>query len=304
MQNQAKPRRPEWTIMKIVQWAAQYFKDYGIDSPRTTAEILLAHVLKFKRIDLYLRYDQPLFGQELEQFKVLIKRRINREPVAYIVRGKEFWSLELAVTEDVLIPRPETECLVEAAVQVLGNDSNPQPKRILELGTGSGAVVLALASQNPRHIYFASDVSAKAVEVAVRNARRHRLDAKISFFCADWFSALPMGKESFDLILSNPPYIKTGVLGRLQPEIFEYEPAIALDGGEDGLRGLRHIIAGGHPYLKPGGTLLLEIGHDQKEDVYKIMAECGRYEHFACTQDYSGYDRVVRMRKKMLQATV
>jgi release factor glutamine methyltransferase len=304
MQNLAKPKRPDWTIMKLILWAAQYFKSNGIDSPRTTAEILLAHALKLKRIDLYVRYDQPLLSGELEHFKSLIKRRINREPVAYIVGGKEFWSMELAVTEDVLIPRPETECLVEAALQVLGSDSNPQPKRILELGTGSGAVVLALASQNPRHLYFASDVSAKAIEVAVQNASCHCLDARIHFFSGDWFSALRMGKSSFDLILSNPPYIKTGVLVRLQPEILEYEPAVALDGGEDGLRCLRHLIAGGHSYLKPGGTLLLEIAHDQKEDVYKVMTECGRYECFACTQDYSGYDRVVRMRKKMLQTII
>jgi release factor glutamine methyltransferase len=288
--------------MKLIQWAAQFFKSHGIDSPRTTAEILLAHVLKLKRIDLYVRYDQPLFGEELEQFKALLKRRINREPVAYIVRGKEFWSMELSVTEDVLIPRPETECLVEAAVHVLGDDSNPQPKRILELGTGSGAVVLAMAYQNPCHFYFASDVSVKAVKIAVENARHHCLDARIHFFSGDWFSALNMGKSSFDLILSNPPYIKTAVLHRLQPEISKYEPVVALDGGEDGLCCLRRIILGVHPYLKPGGTLLLEIAHDQKEDVYKIMVECGCYEHFGCTQDYSGYDRVIRMRKKILQA--
>jgi release factor glutamine methyltransferase len=302
MQNQPKSRDPEWTIIKLLEWTTSYFKSRDIDSPRSTAEILLAHVLKLKRIDLYLRYDQPLCINELSKFKVLIKRRIEREPVAYIVGVKEFWSMDFSVTKDVLIPRPETECLVEAALSLLPQDnafdSNPSPKSILELGTGSGAVILAIASMRPEHIYFASDRSVKAIRLARQNSTRHGLDAAVSFFCADWFTPLNRQIKRFDMIISNPPYIPTQVIGRLMPEIYKYEPIWALDGDRNGLFCLRHIINTAHEYLNPEGSLLLEIGHDQKNDVRSIIDQCGSYEHVVFTKDYSGYDRIVRMKKK------
>lgn len=301
MQNQIRPERPKWTILNLIRWASSFFKTHDIDSPRATAEILLAHVLNLKRIDLYLRYDQPLGSDELEKFKALIKRRINREPVAYILGRKEFWSLDLVITTDVLIPRPETECLVEIALGVLSGSSRIPSRRILELGTGSGAIILSLASQNPLDLYFASDLSLEAVRVARRNAKRQHLDGKIHFFCGDWFSPLDRKKISFDMILSNPPYIETGVMNQLQPEIFAHEPAMALDGGEDGLDGLRRIVESAHLFLKPRGMLILEIGHNQQEDVHKMMDACGQYEQFGCTKDYGGHDRVVQMRKKMLR---
>ena len=302
MQNQSTSRDPEWTIIKLLEWTTSYFKSHDIDSPRSTAEILLAHVLKLKRIDLYLRYDQPLYINELSKFKVLIKRRVEREPVAYIVGVKEFWSMDFAVTKDVLIPRPETECLVEAALSLLAQDNafdiNPSPKSILELGTGSGAVILAIASMRPEHIYFASDRSVKAVQLARQNSKRHGLDTTVSFFCADWFTPLHAGKKRFDMIISNPPYVPTRVIGRLQPEIYKYEPVSALDGDRNGLFCLRHIINTAHEYLNPGGSLLLEIGHDQKNNVQSMINHCGNYDHVVFTKDYSGYDRVARMKKK------
>ena len=302
MMNQPKSRDPEWTIIKLLEWTTSYFKSRDIDSPRSTAEILLAHVLKLKRIDLYLRYDQPLCINELSKFKVLIKRRVEREPVAYIVGVKEFWSMDFSVTKDVLIPRPETECLVEAALTLLPQDnafdSNPSPKNILELGTGSGAVILAIASMQPKHIYFASDRSVKAIRLARQNSKRHGLDTAVSFFCADWFTPLNWQKKRFDMIISNPPYIPTQVIGRLMPEIYKYEPIWALDGDRNGLFCLRHIINTAHGYLNPEGSLLLEIGHDQKNDVRSIIDQCGNYEHVVFAKDYSGYDRVVRMKKK------
>ena len=302
MQNQPKSRDPEWTIIKLLEWTTSYFKSRDIDSPRSTAEILLAHVLKLKRIDLYLQYDKPLSVNELSKFKVLIKRRIEREPVAYIVGVKEFWSMDFAVTKDVLIPRPETECLVEAALNLLSQDnafdSNSSPKSILELGTGSGAVILAIAFTRPKHIYFASDCSAKAIGLARKNSKRHGLDTIVNFFCADWFRPLNCGRKQFDMILSNPPYIPTRVIGRLQPEIYKYEPISALDGDRNGLFCLRHIINTAHGYLNPEGSLLLEIGHDQKNDVRSIIDQYGNYDHVVFTKDYSGYYRVVRMKKK------
>jgi release factor glutamine methyltransferase len=301
MQNQHKPNHPEWRIVELIRWATSYFKSHDIDSPRSTAEILLAHVLHTQRIDLYLNYDQPLTDDELQRFKVLLKRRIKREPVAYIVGNKGFWSTDVLVSSDVLIPRPETECLVERAAAALADDSGTRTKRILELGTGSGAVIISLAAHHPAHIYFASEISYEAIQMAYRNARRHHLEANIHFFSGDWCAPLRLGKYFFDMILSNPPYIKTEAVANLQPEIVAFEPIIALDGGSNGLDSITQIVQTAHHYLKPGGKLMLEIAHDQQEDIHRIMTQCGHYDNFVCQKDYSGADRVVEMRKKMLR---
>ena len=302
MQNQQKSQDPEWTILKLLQWTTSYFKSHDIDTPRATAEILLSHALKLKRIDLYLRYDQPLCSNELSQFKVLIKRRIKKEPVAYILGVKEFWSMDFAVNQDVLVPRPETECLVETALDLLPGDSSSdpilEPKQILELGTGSGAVILALASMRPRHKFFASDRSMKAALLAKQNASRHGLDTTVNLFCADWFKSVKSDKGRFDMIISNPPYIPTRVIGHLQPEIYKYEPVSAIDGDEDGLCCLKHIIEKAHLYLNRHGNLLLEIGHDQKNEVQKIIDSCSMYKNIVFSKDYSGYDRIVQMQIK------
>lgn len=284
--------------MKLVQWATTYFDTHDIDSPRATAEILLSHVLNTRRIDLYLRYDQPLTPDELERFKVLIKRRMNREPVAYILGCKEFWSMGLHITRDVLIPRPETECLVEKSLGMLAVDANMKSKLILELGTGCGAVILALASENPRHSYWATDISINAIRIARQNAMQNDLNGKIHFIAGDWFAPLGSKTGVFDLIVSNPPYIKSGDLAQLQPEIHAYEPLLALDGAADGLHCLRHIIQSAYRFLKPGGALILEIGHDQKASLKQMIAECGEYEGVSFYQDYSGYDRILQMNKK------
>jgi release factor glutamine methyltransferase len=298
MQNQPKTTDPDWTIIKILQWTTSYFRSNFVDSPRSTAEILLAHTLGLKRIDLYLRYDQPLVRSELNFFRALIKRRIKREPVAYIVGSKEFWNIDLAVTRDVLIPRPETECLVEEALTALSGGSSYSPKRVLEVGTGSGAIILAIASEKPEHDYFASDISVNAAFVAFKNAKKQKLDDKIYFFCGDWF--LPLnGKDSlFDMVLSNPPYIKKYDIKGLQPEIGRFEPLTALDGGEDGLAQIRNIVGSAYRFLNSKGHLIIEIGHDQKEAVYKIVKETGSYHDLYFRKDYSGFDRIVCMRKR------
>ncbi len=292
------PDNTRWTIIKLLQWAASYFKAHDIDSPRATGEILLAHALKCERIDLYLNFDQPLAGDELQAFKTLIQRRIRREPVAYILGVKEFWSLDFEVTADVLIPRPETECLVETALELLSRHAPSQSWRILDLGTGSGAIIVALAFQQPRHTYFASDRSIQAVRVARRNARRHGLGEKIRCFNADWLASLNQKTADFDMIVSNPPYIPSRVIEGLQPEIQGYEPIAALDGSNTGLECFKEIIDSAHRFLKPGGVLLLEIGYDQQDDVRRIAARSGHYDHFSCTQDYAGHDRVIWMYNK------
>jgi release factor glutamine methyltransferase len=296
MQNQPNSEFPEWTIIKLLDWTASYFKSHNIDSPRSTSEILLAHTLGLKRIDLYLRYDQPLTIDELLLFKTYIKRRINREPVAYIVGTREFWSMDLSVTKDVLIPRPETECLVESALSL--PELGLGPKRILELGTGSGAITLALASERPEYIYFASDSSVEAVKLAFMNAKLHHLDEKINFFAGDWLEPLKNTGQLFDMIISNPPYIRTLSIPELQPEIYRYEPLRALDGGKAGLNPIKKIIFEAHAFLVQKGILLLEIGHDQKDQIKKIIDDCGNYENVVFKKDYSGYDRMVCIRKK------
>ncbi len=289
---------PQWTIIKLIRWAKSYLESHDIDSPRATGEILLAHALQLNRIDLYLKYDKPLIAPELQRFKTLIKRRVAREPVAYILGKKEFWSLDLEVNENVLIPRPETECLVEAAINILAETTPGTPRRILDLGTGSGAIVVALASQEPHHRYFASDRFQPAVELARRNAERHDLRRNIHFLVGDWLSSFNKTRLGFDMIVSNPPYIPGGVIGGLQPEIHRYEPIAALNGDDDGLECYRKIIESAHHHLNPQGVLLFEIGHDQKENIRHIVSRVNRYQDFNCSKDYGGYDRVVWMRKR------
>ncbi len=296
----AKNKESVWTILKILEWTTSYFKSHSIDSPRTTAEILLAHALGLRRIELYIRYDQPLSPEELAGFKASIKRRIKREPTAYIVGSKEFWSMELAVTEDVLIPRPETECLVERTVERLpvSVPGQGEPLNILELGTGSGAIVLALSAERPGHRYFASDRSTKALRVACGNAERHAMADRIRFFAGNWFDSLRPCLFFFDMILSNPPYIKTCVIEELEPEVKDFEPFGALDGGKDGLESLGHIIDRAPLFLKLGGHLILEIGHDQGQGVLSKAETVGFYESAQIFKDYGGYDRVAVLRKK------
>ena len=286
--------RPQWTILSLLKWAANYFESHDIESPRAAAEILLAFALKMTRIDLYLKYDQPLSSDELAAFKSLIKRRIKREPVAYILGEKEFWSLDFKVNPGVLIPRPETECLVEAALPELEQSSTLS---ILDLGTGSGAIVIALASEHPRHRYVASDRSPDAVKLAEENARRHQMENRISFCIGEWFEPLEQTKDTFDLIVSNPPYIRAGDIVKLQPEILGYEPRIALDGGEDGLDWIKLIVRSAPLYLRSGGSLIMEIGHDQREEIQKIISDAGGYGEIQFSKDYSGHDRIVRMQK-------
>lgn len=298
MLNQQNNTESQWTILSILKWTTSYLKSRNIGENRASAELLLAHALNLTRIDLYLRYDQPLDKTELARFKTLIRRRLAHEPIAYIVGQREFWSLDFAVTRDVLIPRPETECLVEAALKMFPESRKGQTCRLLELGTGSGAVVISLATERPGFCFFALDQSVRAVRLARRNAASHQVEGIIRFFCSNWFDALNSGEPLFDMIVSNPPYIPTGVIEQLQPEIRKFEPVAALDGGSDGLCSIRHIISRAHHYLVPGGTLLLEIGHDQGDSVGQISDQCGRYEQMKLMKDYSGYDRVAILIKK------
>jgi release factor glutamine methyltransferase len=297
MWNPTQTPEPPWTLLKLLKWTTEYFKSRDIEDPRASAEILLAHAFHLGRIDLYLRYDQPMSAEELQRFKPLVKRRVQREPVAYIVGEKEFWSLSFAVSPDVLIPRPETESLVEAALALIPSDGSGE-RRIFEPGTGSGAVIIALAKERPGSLFFASDRSLRALSLARQNAGRHGLVPSIRFFAGDWFDACRRNREGFDLIVSNPPYIPSGVIPGLQPEVSRFEPRISLDGGTDGLRAIRHLIQEAPLHLKPGGGLLLEIGHDQKTPIAEIADRCGSYARIDFFNDFSGWVRGVRLLRK------
>ncbi len=285
-------RSGAWTIKKVLHWTISYFNRHGIENSRLDAEVLLSHALKRRRIDLYLSHDQPLENDELETFRALIKRRAAREPVAFITGVKEFWSLSLNVSRKVLIPRPETECLVEAALSIAEPLNGKRELKILELGTGSGAIVISLASQMPAHLYFATDLSAAAMSVAVGNARKTLSFDNINWVVGDWLSPFKDEMGRFDLIVSNPPYIRKHLVAKLQPEICRFEPVMALDGGRDGLDCYRRIIPAAARRLSPGGYLLLEIGFDQKEHIRQIAGECRQWESVSFNKDYSGHDRV------------
>jgi release factor glutamine methyltransferase len=285
-------RPDDWTILKLLQWTTTYFKEHGIESPRIDAELLLASALELERIDLYLRYDQPLNPSELACFRERVKRRVAREPVAYILGVKEFWELEMAVGPEVLIPRPETECLVEAVLDFIKDADGPGKRCFLDLGTGSGAIALALARSWPTAWGVALDRSCRALALADRNRRRHNLQDRVDLVAGDWLSPVSASRARFDVVVSNPPYIPTGQIDGLQPEIVRYEPRAALDGGPDGLACIALIVNTAYTLLVKGGALFLEIGYDQFSAVQRLAAESGAYRDVTCRPDYSGKDRV------------
>lgn len=289
---------PQWTILKILQWTTSYFKSHPVDSPRLTAEILLAHALGIHRIDLYLKFDQPLNRQELAVFKGFIKRRVSREPVAYITGSREFWGINFNVGPEVLIPRPETEFLVEESLKLIPGDTFSGRFKVIDVGTGSGAVIVSLAANRPGHSYFASDISKKALTVASQNASLNGVNEEIGFFVGELFSAVNPDSQKFDLIVSNPPYIPLYQIAGLAPEVGKFEPMLALDGGAEGLDVIAKIVEDAPLYLEKNGILMLEIGFDQKKRVEQIVTDDGRYAELIFIRDYSGHDRVARLHLK------
>jgi len=286
-------------VLDLLNRTAAYLKDRRIESPRASAEILLAHVLQMERIDLYVRFDQPVTPEELARFREAVARRGKGEPAAYIVGNKEFFGIPFSVSPDVLIPRPETEHLVDAALQRLAHvrDKNGAGMRVLDMGTGSGAIAVALAAHAPDAAIVASDISAAALEIARQNAVRQGLDHRIEWVCGAWFSPFKEAGRPFHMIVSNPPYVPSHAIAGLQPEI-AFEPRQALDGGPDGLDAVRHILFNAAAFLAPGGVLLVEIGFDQKPAVTASAGTCRMYREPVFIRDYSGHDRVVCLEKK------
>jgi release factor glutamine methyltransferase len=293
MSQTASPQDGPWTILRLVEWTRRFFESKGIDTARLDAELLLAHALGCRRIDLYARYDEVPEGDALDRFRQMVRERGQRVPAKYLTGETEFYSLKLAVCPSVLIPRPETEFLVERALDVLPED---EAARVADLGTGSGAVAIAIAAERPQAAVVATDASAEALAVAEANAKRHEVAERIDFLRGDWFEALEAG-DVLDAIVSNPPYVATAELDAAMPEVSRHEPRAALDGGADGLDALRLLVAGAHPWLAAGGWLLVEVGAGQAPAVAELATESGHYATVEVTPDFAGIDRVVAMRK-------
>lgn len=287
------------TGLELLNWSTNRLKDHRIENPRLNAELLLARSLNLSREGLYRNLHGQLKEKERETLEKMIQRRISGEPLQYILEKQEFWSVDLKVDPRVLIPRPETELLVEQSLLILSENSFGGVPSILEIGTGSGAIAIALAKEVKDIFLIATDISRDALVLARENAKSAGIQDRIKFVNGDLFSPLHPSKERkpFDLILSNPPYIIRHEIGSLAREVREYEPTIALDGGEDGLEFYRHLISQAPSYLREGGWLLLEIGQNQREMVSKLIEEEGTFLKSECVPDLSGFERVVKAQK-------
>ena len=287
-----------WTILKLIRWTDERFQKEGLPSPRLDAEVLLAESLGMDRVGLYTHFEQPLQPRELARFKKRIQRRLAREPLAYIVGKREFWSLTFEVTPDVLIPRPETEILVAEALQLLAGADRPAwCGRILEIGTGSGAVSVALAKELPSALLVATELSEKALAVARKNALVHGVQDRIQFLQGDLFDPLEEGSP-FELVLFNPPYIPRDHFASLASEVRDYEPRVALDGGKDGLAFFRRALPRVGKFLHPEGWFLAEIGEGQDQEVRRMAEKIFDLDSFDFIPDLAGIKRVFKARKR------
>ena len=280
--------KPVWTIMKILNWTKQYFTDKGVENPRLDAEVLLCAVLKCERITLYVDFERPLSDAELAQFKQYVVRRANHEPLAYILGEKAFMRNMFKVTPDTLVPRPETELLVESivmAAEAVGGDV-----KILDIGTGSGAIIVSLLDYLPQAKGVGVDISVGALTVAKENAVAIGVAERAGFLRSDVYNALPLDKK-FDIIVSNPPYIPAAEIAGLAKDV-QNEPIGALDGGEDGLDFYRRITKEAPLHMVEDGLLAFEIGIYQGEAVAEMCKAAG-FGAVAIRKDYAGIERMV-----------
>jgi release factor glutamine methyltransferase len=280
----------KWTIREVLDWTTQDCAGRGIASPRLDAELLVAKALGMDRVGLYLDLNRPLVDQERSAIRPLVARRREREPVAYILGHRDFYGRRFDVSPAVLIPRPDTETLVEHALECIPNDT---ACRVLDVGTGSGALAVTIAAERPLSFVTATDISDAALEVASRNAERLEVNSRIRFERADLLS----GAEQYDVIVSNPPYITQSEMATLQTEVREHEPAIALEAGEDGLDVVRALLAAAEPATARGAQMLIEIGAGQAASVVSFAAEHTAWQSVAVYPDLSRIERVVHLRR-------
>lgn len=289
-----------WTIGKILKWTEEYFQKYNIENPRLDAEVLLGYVLNKERIFLYVHFDQPLDSEELAKFKECIKKRAMKMPVAYITGVREFMGLDFKVTEATLIPRPDTEILVETAMERLGKIAGSETgtgKRFADLGTGSGAICLSILNYMKEIEAVTVDISPKAIAVAKENAEKFAVSDRIEFLEGDFLKPLE-NKGKFTAILSNPPYIpKQDILG-LESDVKDFEPMGALDGGIDGLDFYRQLLVKGANYIEDGGFLAIEIGINQSQAILEMAKRNLMWGKVEVIKDLAGIDRCVVLWKK------
>ena len=288
-----------WTVAKILRWAEQDLSNHRVPDPYIEAEYLLAHVLGCNRKDLLIHPERVLTSDEMKRFRGFIERRGRREPVQYIIGEVEFRGLLFKVNRDVLIPRPETELLVEEAINSIeGRDVSGQGKDItvIDLCTGSGCIAISIAREFPYSRVYAVDISEGAIDVARENAERYGVGDRIIFLPGDMYEAIePLGLDGeIDLIISNPPYVSLNEMAQLQPEIREYEPESSLYGGEDGLDFYRSIIDEAPFYLSNGGLLIMETGYRQAERVKDLIEQEDVFEHIEVKKDLAGIERLIK----------
>jgi release factor glutamine methyltransferase len=277
------------TVPALLARAAAALEAAGIESARPEAEWLLASLLGVDRFALYLDPARRLSTPKVTRYLALVERRAAREPLQYLLGWEDFHGLRLAVTPDVLVPRPETEGLVEWVLEVLADRPDPV---MADLGTGSGAIACAVASALPRAEVLAVELASGALAVASRNVRELGLSERVRLLAGDLFAPLGSLSASLDLVVANPPYLPSAVIGSLPPEVSRHEPRAALDGGPDGLGVIRRIVAGAPPVLKPGGWLLMEIGEEQAGPIASLMAAEG-FSGIRARRDLNGVERYI-----------
>lgn len=286
-----------YNVSDILKLAVSFLEKHNVQNPRLDSELLLGKILNLSRVEIYTDFFRPLVLREIEDYRKLIVLRAKGKPVAYILGEKPFRHLNLKVNSDVLIPRPETELLVEKTLDVAKKMKGPL--KIMDLCTGSGAIALSVAREISDVFVLALDISEKALRVARENAEIYGLQGKVKFICCDLFEGLD---DSFigdiDVIVSNPPYIPSGEINELQKEIRDFEPILALDGGSDGLKEYRRIIAEAPDYLKKGGYLILEVGAGQADFITKLLNDSGVFDEIDVSKDYAGIERVVVARRR------
>ena len=277
-----------WPIGRLLDWTQQFFGRKRLESPRLDAELLLAHVLGCTRIELYTNYDAEVGEGDRTRFKELVKRRASHEPVAYLTGEREFYGLPFSVGKDVLIPRPETEHLIDAAVAFLKEREAPT---FADVGVGSGCIAVSIAAEVRTSMGVGFDVCPRALDVAKSNAERNGVLDRITFVESNLLAASPI--DAFDLVASNPPYVTEEEWNSLSPDVREWEPKLALLGGADGLDVYRRLIPEAAARLKPGGRLLLEIGSRQEEEVSAVIQNESTLKLLSTIKDYGGHPRVV-----------
>ena len=280
------PVMQTWTTLGVLDWTAKRFADQGISAGRLEAQLLLAYALKCTRTQLYMNFDKPLAEPELASYRELIKRRLAGEPVAYLVHETEFWGITLTIEPVVLVPRPDSETVIEVAIAV--RPDRAATTRILDVCTGSGALALALAKEYPAAHVIATELSSAAVVVARMNVERNAFTGRVEIRQGDLVA--PVAGETFQLIVSNPPYIATSVIATLSAEV-KREPVMALDGGPDGLVFYDRICAAARALLEPGGALVVEHGYDQAETVHARFVAAG-FQNVTLVKDLAKNPRV------------